>query len=357
MRVLVVDDSTVFRKVVRDALAAQPGVEVVGVAPDGRRALEKFQQLQPDLITLDVEMPELDGLGVLAELQRLQAEVNVIMVSAATTAAAAQTAQALRLGAFDFIQKPNGPTLERNVELLRAELAPKIAALAELAGETHSGADFCSVTPVAVQPFLTLRPAAPFRGASIVAIGVSTGGPSALSRLLPKLPASFPTPIVIVQHMPPVFTKSLADDLNRNCQLTVKEAVDGEPLVAGVVYIAPGGRQMKLAGSAAAPSVVVTDDPPERSCRPSVDYMFRSVADTFGGQTLAVILTGMGDDGTAGCRVLKRQGAQIAVQDQSSCVVYGMPRQVVEAGLADVVCPLADMHDVILRAVAKGGAG
>lgn len=354
MRVLVVDDSTVFRKVVRDALAAQPGVEVVGVAPDGRRALEKVQQLQPDLITLDVEMPELDGLGVLAELGRLQAEVNVIMVSAATTAAAAQTAQALRLGAFDFIQKPNGPTLERNVELLRAELAPKIAALAER--DSHSETAYVASEQTPALPVRAVPPPAPFRGAAVVAIGVSTGGPSALSRLLPKLPASFPTPIVIVQHMPPVFTKSLAEDLNRNCRLTVKEAVDGEPLVAGVAYIAPGGRQMKLAGKAVASSIVITDDPPERSCRPSVDYLFRSVAETYAGQTLAVILTGMGDDGTAGCRVLKRHGAQVAAQDQASCVVYGMPRQVVEAGLADVVCPLAEMHDVILRAVAKGGA-
>jgi two-component system chemotaxis response regulator CheB len=354
MRVLVVDDSTVFRKVVRDALAAQPGVEVVGVAADGRRALEKVQQLKPDLITLDVEMPELDGLAVLAELQRLQAEVNVIMVSAATTAAAAQTAQALRLGAFDFIQKPNGPTLERNVELLRAELAPKIAALAELEAPAESTPAVPPQTPV--EPVRAVAPAVPFRGAAVVAIGVSTGGPSALSRLLPNLPASFPTPIVIVQHMPPVFTKSLAEDLGRHCRIRIKEAVDGESLVAGTAYIAPGGRQMKLAGNALAASVVVTDDPPERSCRPSVDYLFRSVADIYGGQALAVILTGMGDDGTAGCRVLKRQGAQIAAQDQASCVVYGMPRQVAESGLADVICPLAEMHEVMLRAVARGGA-
>jgi two-component system chemotaxis response regulator CheB len=361
MRVLVVDDSTLFRKVMRDALAVQPDVEVVGVAGDGRRALEKIEQLAPDLVTLDIEMPELDGLSVLGELRQRKSDAGVIVVSSGTSASAKQTAQALRLGAFDFVLKPSEPSLEQNIARLRAELEPKLRTFAarrghELAEETHgSAAPGAAVSRRAPETLSPLSCRLPNVAAQIVAIGVSTGGPSALAQLLPRLPSTLPVPIVLVQHMPPVFTRSLADDLSRHCAVAVREAVDGETLRPGTVYIAPGGRQMKLASERGRTTVVITDDPPERACRPSVDYLFRSVAEVYGGSVLAVVLTGMGDDGTAGCAVLKQHGAQIAAQDRDSCVVYGMPRQVAEAGLADVVCPLDEMHDVILSAVAKGG--
>jgi two-component system chemotaxis response regulator CheB len=358
MRVLVVDDSTVFRKVVRDALAEQPGVEVVGVAPDGRKALEKIEQLSPDVVTLDVEMPELDGLGVLRELRQRAGGPSVIVLSSFTTTAAALTAQALRLGAFDFILKPSETSLERNVQRLREELEPKIRLLSAKLGESCNGASEQATSHTNGAACAVERPKFPTANArpKIIAIGVSTGGPAALHELLPKLPADFPTPIAIVQHMPPIFTRSLAEDLDRSCAISVREASDGETLRPGVAYIAPGGRQMQLDSVGGSPTIKITDDPPERSCRPSVDYMFRSVAHLFGPNALAVILTGMGDDGAAGCRLLKRYGAQVAAQDQASCVVYGMPRQVIEAGLADVICPLQDMHDVILRSVCKGVA-
>lgn len=362
MRVLVVDDSTVFRKVVRDALAEQPGVEVVGVAPDGRKAIEKIDQLKPDVVTLDVEMPELDGLGVLRELRLRSSSPSVIMLSSLTTTAASLTAQALRLGAFDFILKPNETSLERNIQRLRDELEPKLKLLSAntTAGAVNAGpveraapTKFVSKTPEAATP--ADRPAFPagFARPRVIAIGVSTGGPAALHQLLPKLPSDFPVPIVIVQHMPPMFTKSLAEDLDRNCALSVREASDHDALRPGNVYIAPGGRQMQIVSGDTRPEVSITDDPPERSCRPSVDYLFRSVAHVYGPNVLAVILTGMGDDGAAGCRLLKRYGARVAAQDEASCVVYGMPRQVVEGGLADIVCPLQEMHDIMLQCVSK----
>ncbi len=363
MRVLVVDDSTIFRKVVRDALAEQPDVEVVGTAADGRKALEKIDQLKPDLVTLDVEMPELDGLGVLRELRERRSTTKVIMLSSFTSSAATQTTQALRLGAFDFILKPSEPTLDRNVALLRNELEPKIRLLTSAHPKSERRAESDAKANDAPNSAATgvccpvQRPAFPTINvrSRIVAIGVSTGGPATLAELLPKLPTNLPAPVVIVQHMPPMFTRSLAEDLDRNCAINVREASDREPLLPGVAYIAPGGKQMRIESVEGRSEALITDDPPERSCRPSVDYMFRSLAHLYGPSVLAIVLTGMGDDGTLGCRLLKRQGARVIAQDESSCVVYGMPRQVVEAGLADIVCPLREIHEVILRCVNKGG--
>jgi two-component system chemotaxis response regulator CheB len=361
MRVLVVDDSTVFRKVVRDALAGQADVEVVGVAADGLIALDKIDFLKPDLVTLDVEMPGLDGLGVLREMRTRGSVADVLIVSSATSTAAAQTARALRLGAFDFILKPSDTSLERNVARLRAELEPRIRQLSDKQSTTVSRAATSSDVPRPntagaacprqreVIPSVDVLP-------RLLAIGVSTGGPAALADLLPKLPATFPIPIVIVQHMPPIFTKSLADDFDRNCAIHVREASDREVLQAGVAYLAPGGRQTRIVAGSLGPEIQLTDDPPERNCRPSVDYLFRSVAEVYAANVMALVLTGMGDDGVAGCRLLKSHGARVVAQDQASSVVYGMPRQVVEAGLADVVCPLGEMHDQILRCVSKGAS-
>lgn len=363
MRVLVVDDSTIFRKVVRDALAAEPGVEVVGVAADGRRALEKIDQLQPDLVTLDVEMPELDGLGVLRELHGRSQTPTVIMLSSLTASGAVLTAQSLRLGAFDFILKPGESSLERNVQVLRAELGTRLQLLAarrsESSGSSTAAPNGRASKTNAAEPAQPAKcivlPSAKVRP-RVIAIGVSTGGPAALAKLLPNLPASLPVPVVLVQHMPPMFTKSLAEDLDRSCALSVREATHGDVLQAGTVYIAPGGRQMKIISPEGRPRVEVTDDPPERGCRPSVDYMFRSVSEVYGPSVLAIVLTGMGDDGAAGCRALKQRGARVVAQDQASCVVYGMPRQVVEAGLADIVCPLGEIDGVIQRSLDRGAA-
>jgi two-component system chemotaxis response regulator CheB len=350
--VLVVDDSLLFRKVVRDALAHEPGVEVVGSAADGRAALAKISQFQPDAVTLDLEMPAVDGLEVLRQLRYRAAPPGVIVVSALTDAGAALTTQALRLGAFDFVLKPSGPNFNENRDRLASDLLPKIRLLAsqrKLAPVAGQAAGACGTLPPLVPAAAT-----PWTRPEIVAIGVSTGGPSALHVLLPKLPADFPLPIVVVQHMPPKFTRSLADDLDRHCSLHVTEAATGDCLRPGTVYFAPGGFQTRIVRHPHGLELCVTDDPPEKSCKPSVDYLFRSLAEQFGPRVLAVIMTGMGDDGAVGSRLLKRRGSHVIAQDQASCVVYGMPRQVIEQGIADVVSPLESLHDAILHAVSGG---
>jgi two-component system, chemotaxis family, protein-glutamate methylesterase/glutaminase len=352
VRALVVDDSMLFRKVVRDALAQQPGVEVVGSAGDGRSALEKIDQLKPDVITLDLEMPGIDGLEVLRQLKTRPSPPAVIVISALTEAGAEMTTKALRLGAFDFVLKPNGPKLDENQARLQTELLPKLEHLAErkhIALEVQAAPAKCDLAQHAPQ-----HASMPMRAPEIIAIGISTGGPSALHEMLPKLPASLSVPIVIVQHMPPKFTKSLADDLNRHCALEVQEGVDGTRLQPGHVYLAPGGHQMKVEQFPRGLELRVTDDPAEKSCKPSVDYLFRSLADIMGPRVLAVIMTGMGDDGFVGCQILKRHGALVMAQDRASCVVYGMPRQIVEHGLADIIRPLDAIADTITEAVCGG---
>ena len=351
MRVLVVDDSTIFRKVVRDALAELSGVQVVGVAGDGQAALDKIDQLKPDLVTLDIEMPILGGIEVLRQLKTHDHHPEVIMLSALTERNATVTTQALRLGAFDFVLKPSQSSMEESRQQLRQDLLPKISALQERSEEIREPTK--RPNPQS-KPELPRAPLVHATAPKVIAIGISTGGPPALCAMLPKLPADLPVPILIVQHMPPIFTRSLADDLDKLCQLVVHEAEDGQRIEPGHVYIAPGGKQMKVCRLGERRFLRVTDDPPERSCKPSVDYLFRSVAHAYQSDALGVIMTGMGDDGSMGCRLLKRNGCKIVVQDEETCVVYGMPRQVVEAGLADAVCPLHELDEVILHAVDAG---
>ncbi len=349
MRVLVVDDSTLFRKVVRDAVQGESDIEVVGTAANGRIALEKIRQLQPDLVTLDVEMPELNGMEVLRELQAMPSAPAVILLSALTADGAALTTKALRLGAFDFILKPRGADFDDSTRMLRKDLIPKIRGCVE-ALRGRDPATSVEHQPVTAQPH---RGNGPFRP-EVITIGVSTGGPAALGELLPQLPGDLPIPVTIVQHMPPMFTRSLADDLNEACALRVQEGEDGMVLKPGEVYIAPGGKQMKVVGGRAAALLQVADHPPERNCRPSVDYLFRSLSFVYGGSVLAVVMTGMGDDGTRGCRLLKRQGARILAQDEASCVVYGMPRWIVEEGLADGVHSLQQLSSSIISIAVPG---
>jgi two-component system chemotaxis response regulator CheB len=352
--VLVVDDSMLFRKVVRDALSRESAIEVVSSAADGQAALEKIEQFQPDAITLDLEMPIVDGLEVLRHLRRKPNPPGVIVVSAFTDSAAALTAQALRLGAFDFVLKPTGSNIDENRVRLEADLLPKIRLLAERRQITLAAAN-SGPQPAAEFPSQAAE-SLPERPPEIVAIGISTGGPSALHEMLPKLPKDLPVPVVIVQHMPPKFTRSLADDLDRRCAVRVKEAANGERLQPGTVYIAPGGQQMKLESLAHGFVVRITDDLPEKSCKPSVDYLFRSLALHVGPRVLAVIMTGMGDDGYSGCKLLKQRGAHVMAQDAASCVVYGMPRQIIEHGLADLIRPLSEIAETIDQAVRPGAA-
>ncbi len=372
MRVLVVDDTVTYRAIITKALEGIPSVEVVGAAANGKIALQKIDQFQPDILTLDVEMPEMDGLDVLRRLRDMKSDIGVIMLSAFTTEGAKATVEALNLGAFDFVVKPNGADADANAGKLRQELRLKIEAFVkarEIRNILHGGTVARPGAAVSVAPASRQAAAVGAHHLSpwsdqpahalwlteqieVVALGISTGGPQALMRLLPQLPANFAVPMLIVQHMPPIFTKSLADDLDRRCKLRVAEAVDGQAVASGTILIAPGGRQMKVERAGAARVVRITTDPPENSCSPSVDYLFRSVADAYGRKALGVLMTGMGSDGAAGCRLLHQRGAPLLAQNEASCVVFGMPREPIQEGIAKAV-PLESMADEIIQLVGR----
>jgi two-component system chemotaxis response regulator CheB len=367
VRVLVVDDTVLYRKVLSDVLALLPDAEVVGTASNGKIALAKIEQLKPDLLTLDVEMPEMDGLATLQELQRRKYDGAVVMVSAHTSEGAAVTMKALERGAFDFIAKPDGTSLEKNRESLLRQLRPVLQTVAtrkmlrssfSTSITANSMRNAVAAAEAAVResrrpPEPVVRPVAalPAGRAAIVAIGISTGGPNALAEVIPRLPADLRVPVVIVQHMPPVFTKALADSLNQKSLLTVLEVQGEERLEAGRVYIAPGAKQMKVVKRAAGEYLQLTDDPPENHCRPAADYLFRSVAAVFGNRALGVIMTGMGSDGVKGLQLMKEQGAQVIAQDEASCVVFGMPMEAIKAGVTDAAIPLARIAAEIVSRV------
>jgi two-component system chemotaxis response regulator CheB len=355
LRVLVVDDTIMYRKVVGDILAEMPGVEVVGTANNGKIALSRIASLKPDLITLDVEMPIMNGLETLEALSQQHPDVGVIMLSTLTKRGSDITMKALELGAFDFIAKPDAEAKQENVQYLRNALLPRIKAFAKRLELKVLLKQKARPVGVAVPPSPRPAPAvAPSRRAGkskAVVIGISTGGPNALSKMLPKLP-KLGVPVFVVQHMPPVFTKSLAESLDSKCQYEVREAEHNDPVRPDVIYIAPGGKHMRVAtGTGGAKIIQITDDPPENNCKPAVDYMFRSVAREYGALTTGVIMTGMGGDGTLGLKVLKSFGAVTIGQDEESCVVYGMPKIAFEAGVVDVVVPLDAIAAEIVRTV------
>lgn len=363
LRVLVADDSLVFRRAISDALAAIPDVSVVGSAANGKIAVQKVMDLKPDLLTLDMEMPEMDGLAVLQALKQTGSTTSVMVISSVTLRGGRLTMQALERGAFDFLTKPQGRDAAESKAMMIRELAPRLRALAHRRQirdilRAPGGASNATATPAA--PAVVTKPrSSPARTLppEIVLIGVSTGGPAALTRLLPMLPADLPVPVAIVQHMPPIFTQSLAESLASRCSLEVREAADGERLTAGRVLIAPGGRHMRLVGAPdAVARVQITDDPPENNCRPAVDYLFRSAAATLPGRAMAVILTGMGNDGTLGLRLLKRHGCFAIAQDEATSVVFGMPKAAIEAGLADVVLPIDAIAPRIVATVRGRGS-
>jgi two-component system chemotaxis response regulator CheB len=355
LRVLVVDDTIMYRKVVGDILAEMPGVEVVGTANNGKIALSRIASLKPDLITLDVEMPIMNGLETLQELQKAGSDVGVIMLSNLTKRGSDITMKALEHGAFDFIPKPDGEDLRANMQTLRDALHPRIRAYGkrlEMRGLLGRSAR-ATGTP-APQPKVVVTSAAPSRRtgkSKAVAIGISTGGPNALAKMLPQLPR-LGVPVFIVQHMPPVFTKSLAESLDAKCQYEVREAQHNDPVRPDVIYIAPGGKQMRVAaGQGGAKIIQITDDPPENNCKPAADYLFRSVAREYGALATGVVMTGMGGDGTLGLKVLKSFGAVTIGQDEETCVVYGMPKMAAEAGVVDVVASLQMIASEIARTV------
>jgi two-component system, chemotaxis family, protein-glutamate methylesterase/glutaminase len=365
LRVLVVDDTVLYRKIVSDALSTIPDVEVVGSAHNGKAAISKLASLKPDLLTLDIEMPEMNGIQVLEYLQKHAPRTGAIMLSTLTHEGGAMTMKALELGAFDFIPKPQSGTMAENRKKIESAIGPIIRAFqrsarvtgvlkpASRAGKPAATAAVRKApVPFTKRPNLNLKRSK----SEIVAIGISTGGPNALSKMLPMLPKDIGVPILIVQHMPPMFTQSLAHSLSSKCSVAVREAKQGEPILPNTVFIAPGGKQMKIVAGADGKSriIKITDDPPENSCKPSVDYLFRSVAHHYVGRSTGVIMTGMGSDGTEGLKLMKQNGATIIAQNEATCVVYGMPREAAETGLADTVLPLNQIADMIVKTVRMG---
>ncbi len=346
LRVLVVDDTVVYRKIVSDVLSELPDVEVVGVAHNGKIAMAKIKALKPDLLTLDIEMPEINGLEVLKYLHESASGTGAVMLSTLTSKGGDMTMQALELGAFDFIPKPQSGTMADNKKAVKDALEPMVKAFADRKSvkNIRFGVAKKGVVRAGVTTVKRFAAGAGIRRqkSEIIGIGISTGGPNALAAMMPGIPSNIGVPILIVQHMPPVFTRSLAKSLNSRCAIEVREAVNGEPLTPNTALIAPGGKQMKIVAGADGKrrAIKITDDPPENSCKPSVDYLFRSIAHHYVGRATGVIMTGMGSDGTTGLKLMKRNGATIIAQDEASCVVYGMPKAPAEAGIVDTVAPL-----------------
>jgi two-component system chemotaxis response regulator CheB len=343
LRVLIVDDSVIIRRTVSKVLEEDPELVVAGTAADGRIALNSLASLKPDIIVLDVEMPIMNGFETLKALRKTHPLMPVVMFSALTERGAAATLDALMLGANDYVPKPSAVNdFEVAKQCIRDELIPKIKQFAP--GEGKPRSDFAARI---VHP--SPRPPAARRQIDLVVIGVSTGGPVALANLLPKLKANKRVPVMIVQHMPPLFTQHLANRLSSLTGTPVHEAHDQQTLQPGEFYIAPGGFHMKVARKGDTLQARLTQDPPLHSCRPAADILFRSAAAVTGPATLAVVLTGMGRDGLEGCQQITTAGGQVLVQDEQTSVVWGMPGHVARAGLAQAVLPIDQLGDEVLR--------
>jgi two-component system chemotaxis response regulator CheB len=337
VRVLVVDDSALMRKLIPKILERDNSIEVVGTAIDGNFALKKIEDLSPQVVTLDLEMPGLNGIDTLKEITR-RWRLPVIVVSSHSTAGASITLKALALGAFDFVAKPQD-VFARMPEVAD-QLIRKIHAAAQSAGVQSQ---FLPAEGLGEQPH-KLQPVAPTH---IIAIGVSTGGPNALQYVFSKLPADFPGSILVVQHMPEGFTDLFAKRLDACCQIRVKEAQSGDLLVAGRALIAPGNRHLKVKKLPLGNVAVLAEDPPVNGHRPSVDVLFHTVAAEFGSQATGVLMTGMGEDGAVGMGEIRAAGGSTVAQSQETCVVYGMPRAAIDRGYAMQVANLQDLPGIL----------
>jgi two-component system, chemotaxis family, protein-glutamate methylesterase/glutaminase len=347
IRVLVVDDSVVIRRLLTDVITSDPDIELAGVAANGRIALAKLPQLNPDLVTLDIEMPDMDGLDTLPELRKLYPKLPVIMFSTLTERGAISTLEALSRGATDYVTKPaNVGSVSVGIQRVKDDLLPKIKSLCRLDNND------AKPNAAAPRPPVTTLPSRPMQRCEIVVIGSSTGGPQALTAVLTKLPADFPAPIVVVQHMPPIFTNHLANRLNQDCALEVLEAKGGETLRPGQVLIAPGDFHLELQRQGLQVRTTTNRNPPENSCRPAVDVLFRSAAAVYGPQCLGVVLTGMGQDGLRGSQAIVEAGGAVLAQDEATSVVWGMPRAVAQAGIAQRILPLNSVADELSRLTA-----
>lgn len=353
-KILIVDDSRIFRSAVQEGLSRENDFQIIGSVWNGIKALEFLETNEPDIVTLDIQMPDMDGLETLQAIQKINADrpadkqIGVIMLSSHTQKGADITVKALELGAYDFIPKPEGKDLGKNLHLLCSQLAVKIRNYASKFIPQEPGKTKVAEpsTPKAIVKSneITYTPVV-----NAILIGVSTGGPKALADFLPNLCAGIDVPIFIVQHMPPTFTVSLAKSLDAKCRYTVIEAQNDTPVLRQHVYIAPGGRHMVLKKVGRETRIMINDLAPEKGCRPSVDKLFRSGAEIFRQHVIGVILTGMGTDGTEGGKKLKQYGAPILAQDEPSSVVWGMPGSACSAGIVDVTLPLQEIPGAIIN--------
>ena len=369
IRILIVDDAVVVRRMLTDILDSDPDLEVVGTAANGKIALNKLPQVKPDVMILDLDMPEMNGLETLAAVRKINSTLPIIAFSTMTERGASKTLEALSRGATDYVTKPSTMRGARSaVDTIREELVPKVKAFGRRRrGASQPMARPSQHRPVVPRPVVpTKRPVVPrpvttrsvgagktgTQKYSVLAIGTSTGGPNALAELLPRLPPNFPVPIVIVQHMPPIFTRILAERLTTASHLKVVEGSMGAVLQPGTAYIAPGDYHMTIARGSQTTVVTKTNqNPPEHSCRPAVDVLFRSVAEVYKDKVLAVILTGMGRDGALGCAKIKQTGGGILAQDEASSVVWGMPGLVAKQGLAEKVLNIESLAEEITRRI------
>ena len=358
IRVLVVDDSGFFRRRVSEMLNADPRLEVIGMAENGQDAISKTAELKPDVITMDIEMPVLDGISATRRIMA-RTPTPIIMFSSLTTDGAKATLDALDAGAIDFLPKKFediAKDREEAKKLLcqrvysvarqRVALQKKPTVQSNLAAKTPSPVK--SVTAPVSSPKLAESKTGKIK---LLAIGTSTGGPVALQKVLIGLPANFPLPILLIQHMPGTFTPAFANRLDQLCKIKVKEAEDGDLLQAGTALLAPGGKQMRLEGRAGSARIKITEDEAGFTYKPSVDETFKSIANVYSNDTLAVVLTGMGADGREGAKILKQKGSEIWAQDEASCVIYGMPAAIAQAGLATKILDLSDISTQIIKRV------
>jgi len=351
LKTLIVDDSSFYRVFLKRIVEATPSCSYIGSANNGSDALTQIKKLQPDLITLDIEMPVLDGIGVLKALKENNINIPVIVISSVTTSHSQATIAALELGAFDFITKPANQNLEHSSELVKERLELLVTGVSRSTARLARGSVAERSKPM---PVLEKIPASHTvklarKPPKVLVIGISTGGPQALTQLFQGFPERLGIPVLIVQHMPKLFTRSLAESLDKKTSLTVVEAEDGDLLYPDKVYIAPGGYQMKIAGSRSAAKIQITDDDKDEHAKPSVNYLFDSVADVFTGNVLALIMTGLGSDGTRGLTLLKSKGASVLSQDEASCVAYSMPKSAKDAGLVDEEIPLNQLANKVIE--------
>ncbi|MCA8941114.1 MAG: chemotaxis response regulator protein-glutamate methylesterase [Planctomycetes bacterium] len=349
-KVLLVDDSSIVRKLVKRELEQVDGIEVV-IAENGRRGVEAVERDKPDIVVLDIEMPEMNGIEALGKIRAINRRLPVIMFSTLTERGASITLEALAAGANDYIAKPSGAA---NMQAALAEVRDALVARIDALCRRRPPRRHQPVVPVDVPA--RREPSGPIE---IVAIASSTGGPAALTTVLPMLPADLPVPVVIVQHMPATFTSLLAKSLDTKCALNVREGIAGTDVRAGDVWIAPGGKHMELARSPEGSRLVTHEGPMEQSVRPAADVLFRSVAEIYGDRVLAVVLTGMGMDGRAGAEAIRSRGGHVFVQDEATSVVWGMPGAVVRSNLADRILPIDEIGNAITGFVcdAKPTAG